>query len=289
MLFRSASIYTKAKSKKLPLAKGQDKPDYIALLQKYAKSDDFVSFIATGLGAKYIQKEILIACCVVFALDDSSIALTCSLYRKLNQAIITSGIPEASQYVKLQKLFTLLPTAKTAYNGKNKKGMADLAELLAISEYSSLLFGANDFNNVRWFNKELSDEALFLSALEPILTGVKTLKEYTNLVNAKAKAEYKCFDFCEKFVSKKVPAKTAKSISKTTKKVAIKKPAKTAKEVKTTSKPNKPATTASKVVKKPTKAVKAPSKTNKTPAKSVKKVTKKPAVKASTKTTTKKK
>ena len=95
-------------------------------------------------------------------------------------------------------------------------------------KYSWLLSGVNVFDNIRWFNKESSDEALNILT-SALLLGNSTAKEesvlamYKALSTAKTKAAYKADNFVKPFEpAPKVEKKTAK---KTAAKKVEKKPA----------------------------------------------------------------
>ena len=102
------------------------------------------------------------------------------------------------------------------------------------------LAGTNSFDNIRWFNKELSDDSLNKTILLLALTGkaadFAAIQKFNKLLTAaKTKAAYKCElmlkEFEPKVVAKKTVKKatkktvTSKSTSKTTAK-STKKPAK---------------------------------------------------------------
>ena len=115
-------------------------------------------------------------------------------------------------------------------------------------KYSWLLSGVNVFDNIRWFNKESSDEALNILT-SALLLGNSTAKEesvlamYKALSTAKTKAAYKADNFVKPFEpAPKVEKKVTKAKSKKT--AAAKKTAKK--------------TAAKKVEKKPAAAKKAP-------------------------------
>ena len=106
-----------------------------------------------------------------------------------------------------------------------------LARLLVNSEYSRNLTGTNEFDGVKWFNKEMMENAL-KEAEEILLEGKskalteKIKKIFKNLDSAQKKSEYKCENFLKTFAPKK--KKTAKAAKKDKKSVKTKK--KTAKK-----------------------------------------------------------
>ena len=106
--------------------------------------------------------------------------------------------------------------------------------------WCGLLAGTNSFDNIRWFNKELSDTSLNKTILLLALAGktadFANIQKFNKLLAAaKTKAAYKCELMLKEFEPKLVVKKTAKSASsknatKTSKKAektATKKSAKT--------------------------------------------------------------
>ncbi len=117
---------------------------------------------------------------------------------------------------ELTRLFILSEVS----NIKTLKTKASLtiASLLVKSRYSPMLCGVNCFDNILWFNKEMSDESLntvFLLAV--LISTEKSLPSvfelYKKLCTAKLKAAYKCELFLKPFE----PAKSVKKTKKTSK------------------------------------------------------------------------
>ena len=114
---------------------------------------------------------------------------------------------------ELTKLFILASLSGTEFKAAEAKTKAyNIVRLLTQSEYSSLLSGANSFDGVRWFNKELCESSLniiFAMMLISAKTGSleKITALYKTICSAKLKAAYKCELFLKPFVS--VPKKTA--------------------------------------------------------------------------------
>ncbi len=147
---------------------------------------------------------------------------------------------------ELTKLFILASLSGTEFTANEAKVKAyNIVRLLTQSEYSSLLSGANTFDGVRWFNKELCESSLnlifammLISAKAGSLEKITAL--YKTVCSAKLKAAYKCELFIKPFapVHKKA-VKTAKP-SKTEKEAKASKTGKTAAKAKS-SKKAKPA------------------------------------------------
>ncbi|MBR5647086.1 MAG: alpha-amylase [Treponema sp.] len=143
---------------------------------------------------------------------------------------------EISRY-ELTKLFIL--SSVSDLKKLKTKAPLEIASLLVKSRYSSMLCGVNAFDNILWFNKEMSDESLntiFLLAglisTEKAFESVSQL--YKKLCSAKLKAAYKCALFLKPFepakskkktvTSKKTPVK--KTVKKDMKETPVKKTSK---------------------------------------------------------------
>ncbi len=156
---------------------------------------------------------------------ENGMAFEWNLGRKLNEYL------KKDLRSLLQKLFMFASYADSKKLPKDSKAVAyKLVTLLTDSKYAGYLSGANTFDNVKWFNKELIEESLnqitmmmTLSASEAKLPEV--LKLYKTLNAAKLKAAYKC----ELFVKPFAP------VVKKTKKVTVKKTANSKQVKKSTS------------------------------------------------------
>ena len=90
---------------------------------------------------------------------------------------------------------------------------ARITELLVISKHRRFLSGANTFDNVLWFNKEITDYSLNLVELLMMMNAKEkdlpeVLKLFKDLRAAKLKAAYKCELFVKAYApSVKKPAK----------------------------------------------------------------------------------
>ena len=98
----------------------------------------------------------------------------------------------------LQKSFLLLSYADSSKLPKDQKAIAyKLTTLLTEGKYAGLLSGANTFDNIRWFNKELLEENLNLAIMYMALNAKtaklsEVFKLYKVICSAKLKAAYKC-------------------------------------------------------------------------------------------------
>ena len=100
---------------------------------------------------------------------------------------------------------------------------ARITELLVISKYRRVLSGANLFDNIWWFNKEMCDDSLNMIELLMLMNAKSSvvpnvLQLFKALRASKLKAAYKCELFAkafepvaEKKASVKKPAASKKS------------------------------------------------------------------------------
>ena len=172
---------------------------------------------------------------------ENGLASKWNLGRKINQYL------NADSKGFLRKNLLLASYSSSQNLPKDEKTQAyKIVELLVQSPYAYQLSGANTFDNIRWFNKEIIEENLNtiilfmkLNAKDSKIEAINKL--YKDLLAAKLKAAYKCDLFLKEFAQKE-NKKTAK---KTGKKITAKgklKGAKTSetkkKSVKVSKKPN---------------------------------------------------
>ena len=173
----------------------------------------------------------LLCWAIVGTMSETGDAAKFSLGRKINEYIKELELSIKDERKALISLFILSGSASQKTVTKNtKKACYKIVSLLVNSNYASLLSGANTFDNVAWFNKEISDESInLITALlllstdkEEVITDI--FKLYKTLMDAKLKAAYKCELFLKPFVpeEKKVVAKKT-TTKKATKKTSSKK------------------------------------------------------------------
>ena len=152
--------------------------------------------------------------------------------RKLNQFAQVYTELDKNLRHDLTKLFILSRVSETGALGTPAQARASAAritELLLISKYRRILSGANLFDNVWWFNKEICDNSLNLIELLMFMNAKASevsdvLKLFKELRASKLKAAYKCEAFAKAFepVEKKKPA-AAKKKAAAKKAIAAKK------------------------------------------------------------------
>ncbi len=161
---------------------------------------------------------------IAFALVSSAGSTNCLKWgyaRKLNELMLNAGVKEGTSSQLFKKLFILMRIRDFNFgNSGFMKSTYEAASLITESEYSYLLSGANEYDGIRWFNKEIMDETMWYGFASLEIYSSRILREqiyrlFKTLNVAKDNAEYKC----EKFTSPFKPEKPAK---KRTRKVSAK-------------------------------------------------------------------
>ena len=151
--------------------------------------------------------------------------------RKFNQFIPADTEPGSGLRAELAKLLLLSrvsDASKLATPAGARLTAARITELLVISKYRRILSGANLFDKIWWFNKEITDDSLNLIELLMFLNAKAAevpaiLKLFKELRASKLKAAYKCELFAKAFEpmakkKKAAPKKTTTTKKKTTSK-----------------------------------------------------------------------
>ena len=147
--------------------------------------------------------------------------------RKFTQFIKAYTDIDKNLRTDLTRLFLLARVSdisKLSTPAVRRNAAARITELLVISKHRRFLSGANTFDNIVWFNKEITDYSLNLIELI-MMMNAKTaeleniLKLFKDLRAAKLKAAYKCELFAKAYAlrqatkkasPKKAPAKKKK-------------------------------------------------------------------------------
>lgn len=227
-----------AEAKKVPA-------DLQKALAKTTSDEDFAKLIISS--KKEIEKVLPgWALCAQYA--DNGLASYWNFGRKLNEFL------KLDLRFLFQKTLLLASTCNSEQlPAKQKEEAYKLTKLLVNSPYASALSGANTFDNIKWFNKEVLEENLNLAIMMMGLSAKtaklpEVFKLYKALCSAKLKAAYKCDLFEKEFAplvkktsSKKANAKkaTAKASTKKTStktKTEVKNKSTKKTEVKTTTK-----------------------------------------------------
>ena len=260
------------------LKKAKAPADLQKALLKAANVNAFASLME---GADAGLEKLLLCWALCGTLAEKGCALEFAFGRKFNEYLFEEKLTDRDERWNLTKLFVLAAATSPAAIKKDSKPAAlEVTKLMMASRWCGLLSGTNNFDNIRWFNKELSDDslnkAILLLALAGKTADFAAIQKFNKLLAAaKTKAAYKCELMLKEFEPKMMVKKTAKSA-----KTAPKSPKKQASSKTSSKSSTKP--TAKKPVAKTSKAP-----TKKTTAKttgktSVKKAsTKKPAKKSS--------
>ena len=146
---------------------------------------------------------------------DTSYIKNLSLEAKTNALWIFQNDWETRN--ELTKIFVLSNTAVKEKTDKLKK--AAFVQTLVKGKYSGLLSGTNNFDNIWWFNKEISDYSLNLFTALKLLAAKKSAEEniftmYKDLSKAKTKAAYKCELLLKQFEVKSEKKTGVKALGK---------------------------------------------------------------------------
>ncbi len=137
--------------------------------------------------------------------------------RKLCEYLERSGVKTDGMKDTFTRLFILMQIRNLNLGASGYiKSTYEVAKLLAYSEHSFLLTGANDYNGIRWFNKEMMDTTLWYGLASVAMYSPRIMREniyklYRALSSAKDKADYKCENFAEVFRPEKPVRKTKKA------------------------------------------------------------------------------
>ena len=149
--------------------------------------------------------------------------------RKFTQFIKAYTDIEKNLRADLTKLFLLArvsDVSKISTPTEKRAAAARITELLVISKHRRFLSGANTFDNIVWFNKEMTDYSLNLTQLLMMMNAKEkdlpeVLKLFKDLRAAKLKAAYKCELFAKAYAPVQGPrAAKKKSAPKEHKKEA---------------------------------------------------------------------
>ena len=143
--------------------------------------------------------------------------------RKFNQFIDEYTELEKNLRTELTKLFLLSrvsDVSKLATPAGKRTAAARITELLVISKHRRFLSGANTFDNILWFNKEITDDSINLTELLMMVNAKEkdlpeVLKLFKDLRAAKLKAAYKCELFAKAYALRQAQGpKVKKTVTK---------------------------------------------------------------------------
>ena len=137
--------------------------------------------------------------------------------RKFNQFILAYTKVDSGLRPELTKLLLLARVSDITKLGTPagvRITAARITELLVISKFRRILSGANLFDNIWWFNKEITDDSLNMIELLMFMNAktkdeANIFKLFKNLRAIKLKATYKCELFAQAFAPQEKKKKTA--------------------------------------------------------------------------------
>ncbi len=201
------------------LTKPLEEPDYEKLIAKLSKATTAADFLYAGALAHNEGLLLLICHALVEKIAGMGLARRWAFDRKLHEFLKEAGADTQHVWNFFSRAFALAAEKQPTLAGKQTEKDAAylLASRLTDGQDAWLLTEAHWFDNVKWFNKELTDSSLFLAIAIPLLTAAKAkqtklLALYKTLAKAKDKAAYHCEAFVMPFAPK--PAKKPKPAAK---------------------------------------------------------------------------
>ena len=137
--------------------------------------------------------------------------------RKLAELMHAAGIECPGARDILKRLFVMMRVRDYNFGTSGAvKSTYETSLLLVEGDYAQLLTGANEFNGIRWFNKERMDETLWYGFAAVVMYSPRILREqiyrlYRTLYAAKEKAEYQCQKFTDALKPASLTKRTTKS------------------------------------------------------------------------------
>ena len=218
------------------LKKGKTPAQLQKALLKAAAANDSESFVSLMEVCDAELEKNLLCWALSGSLAEKGLCHSFALGRKFNEYLREQNLSEKDLRSSLTKLFILSSAVNAADIKKDKKAAAyKICKLLMTGKYCYILSGANNFDNIWWFNKELSDDSLnkiiLLATLPQTAANAKLVFSlFKTLSAAKTKAAYKCENLLKEFEpEKKAKKNTARSSAKKKTETAVKTKAKSAK------------------------------------------------------------
>ena len=161
---------------------------------------NFDSIIYEGISCHPGSAQILSAFAIVSSAGSKNL-LKWAYDRKLSEILSEAGVNNPDIQATFTKIFVTMKIRDFNFgDAAVTKSTWDIAKLFVEGEYAPLLSGANEFNGIRWFNKEKLDDSLWYSIVAVLMYTPGILRDqiyrlYRTLVAAKNSAEYKCENF----------------------------------------------------------------------------------------------
>ncbi len=188
------------------------------------KAKDGADYLQTAFANRGSLALLLVAYEMVREYAKTGFAETWAFARKFNEFFQSAGAAKCDVRYELSKMFALSKATDLTLIGKNpKEGAYKLVKAVAEDDTAPLLSGANRFNDVVWFNKEVLESSIvnaFAMAIVDSSDEKEMLKLYSQIVLAKEDSAYKCAEFVKPFApqEKTEAKKTASKSKKTVKK-----------------------------------------------------------------------
>ena len=194
------------------LANAKERPAFLKLMET-ADPELEIILLCRALAGKYAT---------------SGLADFLNFGRKFSQFIKAYTDLDRNLRPALTRIFLLARVSditKLSSPAGRRNAAARITELLVISRHRRFLSGANTFDNIVWFNKEITDYSLNLIELLMMMNEKKDdleniLKLFKDLRAAKLKAAYKCELFAKAYAAKAPGAKKASTTKKASPKKA---------------------------------------------------------------------
>lgn len=171
-------------------------------------------FLASALETQ--QEGVLFA--IIFAMlatqAERGFARKWSLFRKISEFLKTASTGSGATYNFFERMFILASGAQPKFVAKPTTKHAEKDEYIILkklldSNEAWLLAGVNEFNKIRWFNKEVTESTLVIEFEIHLFNNSSKAKQkqilevYNRIVCAKEDAEYKCENFIKPFEPEK--------------------------------------------------------------------------------------
>jgi len=150
--------------------------------------------------------------------------------RKLTEYLTDAGLRTDGMKNTFDNIFSLMHIRSLNFGAASYlASVHEAAKFITYGEYSAALTGANEYNGIRWFNKEKMDLTLWyilasVSTFCPRIMRNNIFKLYKTLSSARDSAEYQCAKFVA--IVAPVKVKRARSSAKTATAAPKKSPAK---------------------------------------------------------------
>ena len=151
--------------------------------------------------------EILSAFAIVSSAGRKN-CLTWSYDRKLTELLGKADIKAPGMKETFRTLFYMMRVRDFNFGASSfAKSTYESARLLVDSHYSDLLVGTNEFNGIKWFNKEKMESAMWFCLAAITMFSPRILREqiyrlYRTFIAAKESSEYQV----EKFLASLKPS-----------------------------------------------------------------------------------